>query len=218
MRWLGRGNRKSVRVERDLDWHAGGGIRHVAAGARRDDDVGGCFDPVAIVVDATEGVNSADDGIGSRLDKGRAFDQVAESKSNVAIAALEEICCVRVTENRRAAHLVEIGDLAGRKPMDELVVDGIALRMPADGATTLVMRRAGAVVGSGLGTLPKVARLGLSPVGFAASGLLGPGALARECGGGNGTFRLHGGRWDGSASDHGGRRRFWRNGYGRLSS
>lgn len=218
MRWLVRGNRESVRVERDFDWRAGGGIRHVAGRARRDDDMGGCFDPVAIVIDATEGVNSADDGVGGGIDKGRAFDEVAESKSNVAIAALEEICCVRVTENRRAAHLVEIGDLAGRKPMDELVVDGITLRMPANGATTLVMRRAGTVVGSGRGRLPKVARLGLSPVGFAASWLFGPGALGRECGGGGGTFRLRGGRLGGGARDHSGRRRFWRNGCGRLRS
>lgn len=119
----------------------------VARGAGRNDDVRRRLDPLAAVIDAGEGVDGADDGIGGRLYVAGALDDVAESEANIAVAPLEEIRRMSVAENRAAAHLIVDGDAPGREPVDEVVLNGVALGVAADGAMALVMGSAGTVVG-----------------------------------------------------------------------
>lgn len=166
-----------------IDWRTAGDLSHMARRTGRNDDVRGRLDPLAGVVDATEGVHGTNNGVGSRVDKARAFNQVAESETNVAVTPLKEIGRMGVTKNGGAAHLVFNGDVAGRMPVDEFIVYGVAFRMPADGAAALVVGGAGAIVSSGRAALPDVIRLGFGPAGLAASALFGRCALDGDLGG-----------------------------------
>lgn len=87
------------------------------------------FDPLAVIVDASEGVDGADDGIGGGLDAVHTLDETAESKPQITVAAGEQASSPCVTINGAAVDFVFAGDIVRRSPFDELGFDFVAIRM-----------------------------------------------------------------------------------------
>lgn len=100
----------------------------------------GRLDPLAVIVDAGVGVDSADDGVGGGCDVHGALDDVAEGEAEIAVAQREEASGVRVAVEGTGGDVVVAGDVAGRVPVDEVFLDGLALVVAADGAVAGVMR------------------------------------------------------------------------------
>lgn len=94
---------------------------------------------MAFGVDAREGANRLDYGRGGHV--GYAFgliNDVAQGEAKVAVADGEEVQGVRVAVNGAAVDVVCGGDGPRAQPIDELLFDGVSLRMAADGAAGFV--------------------------------------------------------------------------------
>jgi hypothetical protein len=109
--------------------------------------VRGRLDPLAGIVDASVGVDGADDGVGSGRDVHGALDDVAEGEAELAVAQREETGGVSVAVEGASGDFVIAGDVAGRVPVDEVFFDGLALGMAADSAVAGVMG-GGMVIGN----------------------------------------------------------------------
>jgi hypothetical protein len=107
--------------------------------ARRDDYVRRGLDPLAFVVDAGEGVNGADHvWTVSLRDALGAIEDVAQRETKIAVANGKEIEGMCVPVDRAAFDAVGVPHRAGAEPVDEFFFDGVAFRMPADGAAGFV--------------------------------------------------------------------------------
>ncbi|MGH9686124.1 MAG: hypothetical protein ACRD5K_03410 [Candidatus Acidiferrales bacterium] len=89
-------------------------------------------DPFAIVVEAGEEADGADDGIGGDFDVLSLFDDVAEGEAQAAIALTEEIGGVGVAVDGAAVDLVGFGDGVDLSPVQKFLVDEFTFGMAAD--------------------------------------------------------------------------------------
>jgi hypothetical protein len=109
-----------------------------------DDEVLRRIDPLALIVDAGECTDGANDGIGGGHDARRFLDDVAEREADVAAAAIEKVDGDGVPVDGAAADFVFLGDFGGTVPSKETLLDGLAIGMRTDGAVALVVfERAG---------------------------------------------------------------------------
>jgi hypothetical protein len=95
---------------------------------------------VAVFVEASMGTDSANDVVGSRRNAVGLFDDEAEGMPNLGGTLPEESKGVSVAVNGAAMTEFEFKGRLGRgAPMEEVVFDGVAAGMPADGAANLVI-------------------------------------------------------------------------------
>jgi hypothetical protein len=101
--------------------------------------VGGRIDPLALVVDAGESVNGADNVSGGYVEATLGFvDDVTQREAKIAVADGKEIQGVGVAVDRALLDAIDIPDFVGTMPMDEFLFDVFAVRMAADGAAGFV--------------------------------------------------------------------------------
>jgi hypothetical protein len=130
---------------------------------------------LAFVVGAGEGVNGADHvWTVSLRDALGAVDDVAQCEAKVAVANGKEIEGVCVPVDRATFDAVGVPHRAGAEPVNEFFFDGVAFRMPADGA-------AGFVCGA-VEPLPRGRRGAAASAGGASSFWHGARAFARDRG------------------------------------
>lgn len=109
-----------------------------------DDDAAGGFVPMAVFVEATIGANRADDVICGRRDVCGLFHDQAKAVAELAGALLEESQSVSVAVNTPAMAEIEfLGDLGGTAPVQEILLDRLAVGMLADDAANAVVVEAG---------------------------------------------------------------------------
>ena len=97
------------------------------------------IDPLALIVDASEGAHGANDGVGGGHDARRFLDDVAEREADVAAAAIEKLEGAGVAIHGAAADFVFLGDFGGAVPAEETLLDGLAIGMRANSAVALVV-------------------------------------------------------------------------------
>lgn len=127
---------------------AGGWDVLVAMG---DDDFFAGFVPVAAVVDAGEGADGADDGVGGRDDALGLFDEEAEGVTGLLGAEAEEAEGVAVPVDDAAVGEAEfVGDDGRTVPVKDGLVDCLSFGVIADGAVGYVAVKAavGVLVGA----------------------------------------------------------------------
>lgn len=131
-----------------------------ADAAGRDDDVRGRLDPLALVIDAGEVVDGADDGVGGGCDVVHAFNEATECEAQSAVAPSVEPNGADVTIERGTAEIVVADYIVRRAPFYEIGFDFLAIAMRADFAVAFVMRAVERSLGRiGFGSTPLTARL-----------------------------------------------------------
>jgi len=104
-----------------------------------DHDVFARLGPASVVVDATQGADGADDAVGRRLDVIGLFDDVTEGVFGSGLAAFEEAEGLGVAvEHEPIGKFELVDDGGGAPPVEEGLLDGVALGVVADGAVCLV--------------------------------------------------------------------------------
>jgi hypothetical protein len=96
-------------------------------------------DPLGVVVDAGVEANSADDAATADGGLAGAFDEGLKGGGGVVPSEGEEpgSSCVTVDGNA-AGDVVIVGDFVGTAPMEEFVLDELAVRVAADAAAALM--------------------------------------------------------------------------------
>ena len=101
--------------------------------------MGGWLDPLAVAIDTGEVVDGSDDGVGIRANGLGAMDDVSEGEAEVAVALVVEIDCFRMPVDGAWFNAVVLGDVLDAVPVNELLFDGFAERIPTDQAEALVV-------------------------------------------------------------------------------
>jgi len=110
-----------------------------------DDDAAGRLVPSAVVVEAAIGSDGANDAVCRRRVECGFLQDFFESESDASAALLEEAECVSVPVDRGAmAKLIFMSQFAGPSPHEEALLDGVAVRVIADGAVDAMVVEAGA--------------------------------------------------------------------------
>ena len=100
-----------------------------------DDDFLAGFVPLAVVVDAGEGADGADDGVGCGNDALGLFDEETEGVSGLFRSHSEEAEGVGMSVNDASVSEVEfVGDGGWTMPMEDRSFDVFAFGVIADGA------------------------------------------------------------------------------------
>lgn len=104
-----------------------------------DEDLFARLVPAAVLVDAAEGADGADDAVGGGSAGFGLLDDVTEGVLCSGGAAFEEADGVRVSVDDEAiAELKVISEVGSTPPMKEGFVDGVTFRVVADGAMGFV--------------------------------------------------------------------------------
>lgn len=104
-----------------------------------DEDFFARFVPAAVLVDAAEGSDGADDAVGGRTAGFSLLDDVAEGVLRSGGAAFEKADGVRVSVDDEAiAELKVISEVGSTPPMKEGFVDGVTFGVVADSAMGFV--------------------------------------------------------------------------------
>ena len=107
-----------------------------------DEDFFARFVPAAVLVDAAEGSDGADDAVGGRTAGFSLLDDVAEGVLRSGGAAFEKADGVRMAVDHQAiAEFEVIREVRGPPPVKEGFVDSVSFRMVADGAMGFVTLR-----------------------------------------------------------------------------
>lgn len=100
-----------------------------------DDDFLAGLVPLAVVVDAGEGADGSDDGVGGRDDALGLFDQEAEGVAGLFGSEVEEAEGLSVSVNNAAVGEIEfVGDDGWAVPVKDGLLDGVAFGVIADRA------------------------------------------------------------------------------------
>lgn len=119
-----------------------------------DQDLFAGLAPAAVLVEASEGADGADDAIGGGANVLSLLDDVAEGVLGASEAAFKEADRVSVAVNYEAVAEIElIGEVGGPPPVKEGLLDGVTLGVVADGAVALVTGEIGLAGGSPVGGL-----------------------------------------------------------------
>ena len=142
-----------------------------------DDQAAGRVGPFAIFVDATEGADGANDFVARGFDDAGLFHEEAQGESRVVGAFFEEAQGVSMAVNHGAVAEFEFaGQFAGASPVEKSLLDGVAVRVVADGAFDLVIFEAGFVAAG------RVLRLAFRVWGFGVElGWFRIGSVWRHC-------------------------------------
>lgn len=104
-----------------------------------DDGAVGSVDPFAVVGEAGVGADGADEAVRGGLDVLGALDDEFEGGAEFALAKNKEAEGVSVAvDEGTVGEVVMLADLIGAAPMEEVLLDPAAVRMPADDAVALV--------------------------------------------------------------------------------
>ena len=113
----------------------------------RDDDFFAGLVPLALVVDAGEGADGSDEGVGAGDDALGLFDQEAEGVPGLLGPSAEEAEGVSMSVNDAAVAEIEfVGDGGWAMPVEDGSVDVFAFRVIADGALGRVVVEVNVVV------------------------------------------------------------------------
>ena len=105
-----------------------------------DDQAAGRFGPFAVFVDATEGADGANDLIARGFDDVGLFEEEAQGESGVVGAPFEEAEGMSVAVNHGAVGEFEFaGQFTGASPVEEGLLDGVAVGVVANGTFDLVI-------------------------------------------------------------------------------
>ncbi|HVA16920.1 MAG TPA: hypothetical protein VMV59_04305 [Candidatus Dormibacteraeota bacterium] len=108
------------------------GLGGIVAG---DDDARGRVDPFACVVDARDGADGANDGVGRDGHFADAFDDAFESETKIQAAAREQAGGVGMAvDGREITEMIALDEVEGIAPVEEIEFDGGAGGMIADAA------------------------------------------------------------------------------------
>ena len=111
-----------------------------------DDDAPWGFVPVAVFVEAAVGADGANDAVCRRWVNRGFLHDFFESESEAAGALLEEVQGVCMTVDCGSMAEIEFpGQVAGPPPHEESFLDGVALRVMANGAVDLMVVESGAL-------------------------------------------------------------------------
>jgi hypothetical protein len=100
-----------------------------------DDGAVGSVDPFAVVGEAGVGADGADKAASGGLDVLRALDDESEGGAAFALAKSKEAEGVSMAVDESAVgEVVMFADLVGAAPMEEVLLDPVAVRMAADDA------------------------------------------------------------------------------------
>ena len=86
----------------------------------------------------SKNANSLDDGVRCGWNVLGLLDNVIEREADIVAAALKEPAGVGVSIDGALSELVELGNSARAAPLQEFLLDLVALRMLANGALALV--------------------------------------------------------------------------------
>lgn len=103
-----------------------------------DDDAARRIDPAAVAAEMGEDADSVNNGFGSDVNAFDLFNDVSQGEAQVRGAALVQIQGVGVAIDGALGKLVELSDGLRAAPLEEFLLDLLALRVLADGAFALV--------------------------------------------------------------------------------
>ena len=94
---------------------------------------------MAVAVETTVGADGPEDAVGGWIDVGGLLDNVSESEAEIAFAGGEESPGMGVAIDGAPFNAVVTSNVPRIDPVKEFLLDGVALRVIADGAVALVM-------------------------------------------------------------------------------